>query len=288
MFLDEIGNASLELQGKLLRAIEYGEVTPVGSDVPIKVDVRVIAATNADLDELASRGLFRADLKDRFTIRIQVPPLRECGEDCILFANKFLREEACKRKIESIRFSDEAERLIRIYQWPGNVREVLSRVRSAVLMAPRGAGDWQVVSNHLVANMVAALSPTVALGISQEQSRQQTLAELVVDGLLRADPEPILDPFLDIEDLKCAASRYIVEQLEIGLAQFMETEEGKTLLRSKSISAILAERFNLPYKTDSRKKSFARLIRDRLNQVLVRCRADLGVKRDAVRRRDAE
>ena len=136
--------------------------------------------------------------------------------------------------------------------------------------------------------MVAALSPTVALGIPQEQSRQQTLADLVFDGLLRADPEPILDPFLDIEDLKCSASRYIVEQLQVGLAQFMETEDGKTLLRSKSISAILAERFNLPRRTDSRKKSFARLIRDRLNQVLVRCRADLGVERGAVRRRDAE
>ena len=92
LFLDEIGNASLDLQGKLLRAVEYGEVTPLGSDVPINVDVRVIAATNADLDELASQGKFRSDLKDRFTIRIQVPPLRECGDDCLLLADKALTQ----------------------------------------------------------------------------------------------------------------------------------------------------------------------------------------------------
>jgi DNA-binding NtrC family response regulator len=285
LFLDEIGNATLDLQGKLLRAIEYGEVTPVGSDVPIEVDVRVIAATNSDLDLLASDGKFRSDLIDRFTIRIQVPPLRECGDDCLFLARKYLRDEARKEKnIESICFTLEAEQLIRNHNWPGNVREVINRVRSALLIAPHGAHDWQVQAGHLGSDLVMASRSTAFPGIPQSESRQETLADLVLDGLLSANSVPLLDPFHDLEELKCVATRYIVEQLEIGLAQFMEMEVGKTMLRSKPNSAILAERFNLARKTDSRKKSFARVIRDRLNLVLERCRGNLGVERGAGRR----
>lgn len=274
LFLDEIGNTTLEFQGKLLRALEYREVTPVGSDNPTKVNTRVIAATNKDLDELARENKFLPDLLDRFTIKIRVPPLRECGDDSILLAEKFLQEESCReRKIGLIRLSEKARKLIRDYHWPGNGRELLNRIRQAVIEAPYGAQEWEVPAEHLQIQIGQPMASTrLAPSLSPPELPQQTLADYVLDCLLLPDRRPLLDSFNSGGDLERPISTYIAEQLELGLGRFLETEPGMALLRSRPNGAILSELFNLSRRTDARKRSFARLVRNRLNKVLQRHR----------------
>jgi len=287
LFLDEIGNIPLELQGRLLRAVEYGEVTPVGDENPIKVDTRVFAATNKPLEELATEGKFLPDLVDRFSIQIHVPPLRECGDDCVLLAETFLQEEGRKQKnIESVRISEQARRLIRRHHWPGNAREVLNHARTAVTWAEYGAKEWEVRPEHLNLTIETGSVPHAdfATAVPALPNALQALADLVLDALLMPERKPVLDPFYKIDNLRSPATLYFVEQLELGLRRFLDTDVGETLLRSKPNGAILAECFNLPVKTDSRKKSFARLVRDRLNQVLDDCRKNLGLNRSGNRR----
>lgn len=122
MFLDEIGDMELDLQAKILRAIQEREVEPVGGRNPIKVDVRIIAATNQDLDEAVRNGRFREDLYYRLNvIPIRLPPLRERKEDIPLLAQHFLQKYGRGKDIE---FSREALELLSDYSWPGNVREL--------------------------------------------------------------------------------------------------------------------------------------------------------------------
>jgi DNA-binding NtrC family response regulator len=132
LFLDEIGNMPPGQQAKLLRVLQTGELHPVGSSRVRKVDVRVIAATNADLEREVREGRFREDLLYRLnTVELEVPPLRERPEDVVPLANHFLR----KRSGRARRFSAAALQAMRDYAWPGNVRELEHAVERAVLLA---------------------------------------------------------------------------------------------------------------------------------------------------------
>jgi transcriptional regulator with GAF, ATPase, and Fis domain len=137
LFLDELGELSLDLQPKLLRALEQREIRRVGSSKPIKVDVRVIAATNRNLEEEVRAGRFRQDLFYRLSVvRILLPPLRDRPEDIPPLVEHFLKSGAFNRtpegnpKIEGI--EREALDLLTAYSWPGNVRELLNVVERAV------------------------------------------------------------------------------------------------------------------------------------------------------------
>ncbi|MBF0243734.1 MAG: sigma-54-dependent Fis family transcriptional regulator [Planctomycetes bacterium] len=122
LFLDEIGDMPIETQVKLLRVIQEGEFERVGGSEVIKVDVRIIAATNQDLDELVKRGSFREDLYYRLNvIQVVLPPLRRRKEDIVLLAETFLKN-FCRG--ESKRFREEAIHALRNYGWPGNIREL--------------------------------------------------------------------------------------------------------------------------------------------------------------------
>jgi two-component system NtrC family response regulator len=136
LFLDEIGEMSLPLQVKLLRFLQEREIERVGGREPIRIDVRVLAATNSNLEASIQKGTFREDLFYRLSvISVRVPPLRERGEDVVLLANFFLRRtgQSLRRKV---RFSPAAlEALVR-YAWPGNIRELENKVQRAVIMAP--------------------------------------------------------------------------------------------------------------------------------------------------------
>jgi two-component system, NtrC family, response regulator len=135
LFLDEIGELPLILQVKLLRFLQERTVERIGGRQPIPLDLRVIAATNRDLKTQLERGLFREDLYYRLSvIRIQVPPLRERGEDIALLANAFLRRAVHQHR-RRVRFSGEALRALLAHHWPGNVRELENRVSRAVIMA---------------------------------------------------------------------------------------------------------------------------------------------------------
>jgi psp operon transcriptional activator len=134
LFLDELATLSMGAQERLLRAVEYGEVTRIGSSRPIRVDVRIVAATNEDLPRLADEGRFRADLLDRLCFEvITLPPLRVREGDIDVLSDYFGRRMAAELGWESWPgFADHVRRQLDEYPWPGNVRELRNLVERAV------------------------------------------------------------------------------------------------------------------------------------------------------------
>jgi DNA-binding NtrC family response regulator len=136
LFLDEIANVPLNLQAKLLRVLETGELERVGSSTTRRVDVRVLAATNADVNAEAAAGRFRQDLLFRLnTIEIHLPPLRDRREDILLLAHHFLRGYARRYRKTISAFDAAATQLLREHPWPGNVRELDHAVERGVLLS---------------------------------------------------------------------------------------------------------------------------------------------------------
>src|SRR5580704_8903017 len=137
LFLDEIANASLAVQEKILRVIEYGSFERVGGNETLHVDVRVVAATNVDLPELAAAGTFRADLLDRLAFDVvTIPPLRERREDIMLLADHFARAMSRELRRETFPgFTRRAEADLVAHPWPGNVRELRNAVERSVCRA---------------------------------------------------------------------------------------------------------------------------------------------------------
>ena len=134
LFLDEIALIPMPVQEKILRVVEYGTYEKVGSSVTQEVDVRIVAATNANLKELCEKGLFKEDLLDRLSFEvIYVPPLRDRGEDILRLATFFAAKMAleCGRS-DILTFSDKAVSKLLSYPWPGNVRELKNTVERAV------------------------------------------------------------------------------------------------------------------------------------------------------------
>ncbi len=136
LFLDEIGETSPGIQVKLLRALEDQSITPVGATQPVNVDVRLLAATNADLDEAVKSGRFRADLFYRLNvITIFLPPLRERLDDLPELMTHFLNRASTRLKLPKKTISPAALKLLRRYRWPGNVRELQNILERAVLLS---------------------------------------------------------------------------------------------------------------------------------------------------------
>ncbi|NMB42336.1 MAG: sigma-54-dependent Fis family transcriptional regulator, partial [Firmicutes bacterium] len=136
LFLDEIDSASPSIQVKLLRVLETGEFFRVGGEELVKADVRVIAATNADLQTKVEDNLFREDLFYRLDVAsLFIPPLEERAEDVPLFVNYFLEKETTAKGNPAQRFSPEAMEVLKKYSWPGNIRELANTVAQSVLMS---------------------------------------------------------------------------------------------------------------------------------------------------------
>ncbi len=136
LFLDEIGEMPYGVQAKLLRAIQEKEVRRLGSSKGIKIDIRVISATNANLTDKIKNGQFREDLYYRLnTIPLTIPPLRERKDEILQIANKYLEQNCIKYGFELKKFSDEAKKQLLEYSWPGNIRELLSVVERAVILS---------------------------------------------------------------------------------------------------------------------------------------------------------
>jgi DNA-binding NtrC family response regulator len=135
LFLDEIGNLSLTMQSKLLTAIQNRVIYKVGSKMPIPFDIRLICATNKNLEELVSKNLFREDLYYRInTIVIEIPPLRDRDEDIVLLSEHFLKEFAYKYEKFHLKFSSKTLDKLMKYNWPGNVRELSHTIEKAVIL----------------------------------------------------------------------------------------------------------------------------------------------------------
>lgn len=125
LFLDEIGELPLAAQAKMLRFLENGEILPLGYDQPIKANVRVIAATNCDLEKMVKIGRFRADLFYRLqVVPMEVPPLRERAGDIGLLIEHFVEIAAQQHSLQAVSFSPDAMKVLKAYSWPGNVREL--------------------------------------------------------------------------------------------------------------------------------------------------------------------
>jgi len=135
LFLDEIGEMSAAMQGKFLRVLQEGEVRPVGGRHQVKVDVRIVAATNRNLAELMQTGRFRQDLYYRLNVvRIVVPPLRERRQDIPHLVRHFIGRIAVEHRMREPALTDDALTLLLSYCWPGNVRELQNAIERAILM----------------------------------------------------------------------------------------------------------------------------------------------------------
>jgi DNA-binding NtrC family response regulator/tetratricopeptide (TPR) repeat protein len=164
LFLDEIGDLTLDVQPKLLRFLEQHEIMPIGETKPQKVDVRVLAATNADLEQRVAEGKFREDLYYRLAvIRIHVPPLRERREEIPHLSTFFLREALERLGKPDIQLSSETLDVFSQYWWPGNVRQLKNEIQRAVaLSAPGGTIDPAHLSPEIGTTRLAGTVAGVA------------------------------------------------------------------------------------------------------------------------------
>lgn len=140
LFLDEIGDLPLDVQPKLLRFLQEGEIQPLGEQRPIHVDVRIIAATNTDLEEMVAQGRFREDLYYRLNvIRLRVPPLRERRSEIPTIVNYYVNHYAAKFGRRDIQIEPQAVDLLMVAEWPGNVRQLCNEIQRVIARAEDGA-----------------------------------------------------------------------------------------------------------------------------------------------------
>jgi two-component system, NtrC family, response regulator AtoC len=183
VFLDEVGDVSAEFQTKLLRFLQEREFERVGGNQPIAVDVRIIAATNRDLEGAVLSGAFREDLYHRLNvIAITLPPLRERKEDIPILANHFLRRFAQETKKNFAEISEDIYDKLLAYPWPGNVRELANVVERAVVL---GDGP-KLTLHHLPARVVGAQPAAAADEISYHEALNAYRRELLVRALATA------------------------------------------------------------------------------------------------------
>jgi transcriptional regulator with GAF, ATPase, and Fis domain len=175
IFLDEIGDMNLEMQAKLLRVLQTGEIKPVGDVATRRVQVRVIAATNRDLEGAIRRGEFREDLFYRFnTFTITLPPLRERVEDIPILVAHFLRKAEAKVNKKVERVSRDAIQCLKSYSWPGNLRELENTVERGVVLALGG----QIEVDHLPLQIQSArLKMDAGDGFSRVKARMIAVFE---------------------------------------------------------------------------------------------------------------
>jgi DNA-binding NtrC family response regulator len=196
LFLDEIGELGLDVQPKLLRFLESGEIHPLGEPRPIPIDVRIVAATNANLDHLVAQGRFREDLYYRLNVvQLQVPPLSERREEIPLLVDHFLEKHSREAKKSGLRVAEETMEYLVLYRWPGNVRELANELRRLVALAEPGA---ILMPEHLSRNIAASRRTIPA------SERDLTPTEVVV----RLD-QPLA---AQIEHLERTAIQYALTQ----------------------------------------------------------------------------
>ena len=188
-FLDEIGDLPLDVQPKLLRFLEQGEVLPVGETRPLKVDVRVVAATNADLEQRVAEGTFREDLFYRLSvIRIHVPPLRERREEIPHLSTYFLRDASERLGKPGVRLSPDTLDLFDVFPWPGNVRQLRNEVQRAVALAPDGGTITPDMLSPALAGTHAAGGTRAVRGrrLSLSAAVQKLEREMIEEALERS------------------------------------------------------------------------------------------------------
>jgi DNA-binding NtrC family response regulator len=175
LFLDEIGNIPIGLQAKLLAAIQNKTVTRIGSNTPIPVDIRLISATNKNLQQMIGEGLFREDLLYRInTITIEIPPLRERSSDILPLAEFYLNKYSLKYDKPGLNIGNNAEHRLLDYPWPGNVRELQHCIERAVILADKNEIDEHTLALSSPMNPPESSSPRTF----EEMEKQMIIAAM--------------------------------------------------------------------------------------------------------------
>lgn len=184
IFLDEVGELPLETQARLLRVLETGEFIKVGSSKAQKTDVRVVAATNKDLQEATEKGRFREDLYYRLsTVPIKVPPLRDRGDDVYLLFLKFVDVFSEKYRTESIFLNDEAKHVLMNYRWPGNIRQMRNLVEQLSVLEAGETIDSATLLKYLPSdsNSLPILAKESASSSSNNFSERDIFYKVLFD-----------------------------------------------------------------------------------------------------------
>jgi len=207
IFLDEVGELPLELQAKLLRVLQEKEVRPVGSNQRVKVDVRVIAATNRDLEAAYKNGTFRKDLYFRLNVvTLFVPALRERRSDIPLLVHWFLERYAAGQELH---VASAAMKALMQYEWPGNVRELENCVERAVAL-----GNGQVIELGDLPPAIASGAGTVSMPVVHAATKSAVLdPDLAVEAVLPESPRSPLST-TDLEDIERATIQRVFEQVK--------------------------------------------------------------------------
>ncbi|WP_294628746.1 sigma-54 dependent transcriptional regulator [uncultured Bacteroides sp.] len=187
LFMDEIGNLPLALQAKLLTVLQNRNITRIGSNKVVPVDIRLISATNKDIPEMVKEGLFREDLFYRInTIHLEIPPLRERGNDILLFAETFLRRFASKYQRPELRMHEQTMEKLRSYHWPGNIRELQHAIEKAVILCEGSVirpkdilvkQTWKPQTTHTVPNLEEVERQAIETAILQNNGNLTAAAE---------------------------------------------------------------------------------------------------------------
>jgi two-component system response regulator HydG len=182
LFLDEIGDISPGLQARLLRALQEHEIVPVGSETPVKVDVRVLAATHRDLPELVRQGRFREDLFYRLNVvTLTLPPLRQRPQDIPLLLDHFLKTLTARHGRGPVAVDPEAQRRLLAYDWPGNIRELQNVLERAMLLAEQDV----IGPEHLPAEVRGRSHPAPAPALAATSDAHRSLEEIEREHVLR-------------------------------------------------------------------------------------------------------
>lgn len=213
IFLDEIGELPLATQVKFLRVLESGEYMRVGSAIPRKVDVRVIAASNKDLEQEVQNGNFRPDLFFRLrSINIRIPPLRERPEDIQVLAETFARQVAEKNKISYNGISPEAMEILTNYYWPGNVRELRNVIESLLVIGKGKRIEGSDVNKYLREFKYNGRN----LPVYTRKTPEQVERELIYRALLEMKN--------DINQIKQLLAPRIIREEPIPSTQYVEAD----------------------------------------------------------------
>ena len=189
VFLDEVAEMPMSTQARLLRVLENGEYLRVGDSTVRKTNIRVVAATNKDMLQAVKDGKFREDLYYRLsTVQINVPPLRERGDDIVLLARLFLRNFINENRTSEVTLTEDAQRLLKSFNWPGNVRQLKSVIEQVALFESGNTVDAATLSQYMPSNRETALTVQSQPNFDYNAEREQ-LFTLILS--MRAEIEAI-------------------------------------------------------------------------------------------------
>ena len=189
LFLDEIGNLSFHLQAKLLAAIQNRQISRIGSNQTVPVDIRLICATNKKLESMVHEGLFREDLLYRInTIQIEVPPLRERGNDVLVLTDFFLKKHSSKYNKPNLKINQQAQDKLLKYSWPGNIRELQHTIEKAVILSE---GNVLKADDFFMRPILSGRTGEAELTLEEMEKRMINLAIEKNNGNLSAAAEKL-------------------------------------------------------------------------------------------------